>query len=89
MRQVKNLFYRKPICSLKSKRKHENGNKKKAITCLIRKINTFYSLALRLRDRHVFMRQSLQIQYLNFETNFLKNENLFQKTGVPFFSLKY
>ena len=24
--------------------------------------------------------------YLNFEINFLKNENLFQKTGVPFFS---
>ena len=24
-------------------------------------------------------------QYSNFETNFLVNENLFQKTGVPFF----
>ena len=23
-------------------------------------------------------------QYFNFETDFLKNENLFQKTGVPF-----
>ena len=25
-------------------------------------------------------------QYFNFETNFLENESLFQKTGVPFFS---
>ena len=25
-------------------------------------------------------------QYFNFETNFLANENLFQKTGVQFFS---
>ena len=26
--------------------------------------------------------------YFNFETDFLENETLFQKTGVPFFSLK-
>ena len=25
-------------------------------------------------------------QYFNFETDFLENESLFQKTGVPFFS---
>ena len=25
-------------------------------------------------------------QYFNFETDFLNNENLFQKTGVAFFS---
>ena len=25
-----------------------------------------------------------QISIINFETGFLKNENLFQKTGVPF-----
>ena len=25
-----------------------------------------------------------RFQYFNFETNFLENENLFQKTGVPF-----
>ena len=25
-------------------------------------------------------------QYFNFKTEFLKNENLFQKTGVPFFT---
>ena len=24
--------------------------------------------------------------YFNFETKFLENENLFKKTGVPFFS---
>ena len=27
-----------------------------------------------------------RFQYFNFETNFLKNENLFQKTGVMLFS---
>ena len=27
-----------------------------------------------------------RLQYFNYETNFLENENLFQKTGVPFFS---
>ena len=27
-----------------------------------------------------------RFQYYNFETNFLENKNLFQKTGVPFFS---
>ena len=29
---------------------------------------------------------SERFQYLNFETDFLENENLFQKTGVTFFS---
>ena len=27
-------------------------------------------------------------QYFNFAANFLENENIFEKTGVPFFSLK-
>ena len=27
-----------------------------------------------------------RFQYFNFETNFLESENLFQKTGVQFFS---
>ena len=27
-----------------------------------------------------------RFQYFNFETNFLKQENLFQRSGVPFFS---
>ena len=26
-----------------------------------------------------------RFQYFNFEADFLENENLFQKTGVPFF----
>ena len=30
-----------------------------------------------------------RFQYFNFETNFLKNEKLFQNTGVPIFSWKY
>ena len=28
-----------------------------------------------------------RFQYFNYETNFLENGNLFQKTGAPFFSL--
>ena len=28
-------------------------------------------------------------QYFNFETDFLENENLFQKTGVSLFSWKH
>ena len=27
-----------------------------------------------------------RFQYFDFETNFLENENLLQKTGVPFFT---
>ena len=30
-----------------------------------------------------------RFQYFNFETSFLKNEKLFQNTGVPIFSWKY
>ena len=52
-----------------------------------------FKIALRLRDRHVFMWQSLKIekrfQYFNFETDFLENENYFPKTGVQFFSWKH
>ena len=29
-----------------------------------------------------------RFQYFNYETDFLENENLFQKTGVAFFSSK-
>ena len=32
---------------------------------------------------------SERFQYVNFETNFLKNENFLQKTGVPIFSTNY
>ena len=48
-----------------------------------------FKTALRLRYRHVFMWQSgnfERFQYFNFEADFLGNENLFQKTGVRFFS---
>ena len=30
-----------------------------------------------------------RFQYINFETNFLENENLFQKTAVLLFSLNH
>ena len=52
-----------------------------------------FKIALRLRDQHVFIWKWLKIekrfQYLNFETDFLENENHFQKTGVAFFSWKH
>ena len=46
-------------------------------------------IALCLRDLHVFMYVAVigkfeRFQYFNFETNFLENKNLFQKTAVPF-----
>ena len=50
-----------------------------------------FKIAHHLIDGHVFMWQSLKIierfwnfDNFNFETNVLKNENLFQKTAVPF-----
>ena len=47
-----------------------------------------FKIALRLRDWHVFtISESFKrFHYFNFEQNFLDNKNLFQKTGVPFFS---
>ena len=30
-----------------------------------------------------------RFQYFNFEADFLRNENFFQKTGVPIFSWKH
>ena len=46
-----------------------------------------FNIALRLTDRHVFTSQLVErFQYCNFETDFLENENLFQKTGVALFS---
>ena len=48
-------------------------------------------IILSLKDRHVFMWQLGEnferVQYLHFETDFLENKNLFQKT-VAFFSWK-
>ena len=62
------------------------GSSKKVLEIFLLRI------ALRLRDWHVFMWQSLKIekrfQYFKFETDFLENENHFQKTAVPFFSWK-
>ena len=42
-----------------------------------------------MRDQHVFMRESLKNLnvYSNFESNFPKIENHFQKTGVPLFTV--
>ena len=41
----------------------------------------------RLAYFHVTISGNFQrFQYFNFETNFLENENLFQKTGAVFFS---
>ena len=44
------------------------------------------------KDRHVYVlitKNFERFQYFNFETDFLENENRFQKTGVPFFSWKH
>ena len=46
------------------------------------------------RDQHVvfFVRNTRNFEcfhYFNFETNFLKNKNLLQKTGVSLSSCKY
>ena len=30
-----------------------------------------------------------RFQYFNFETDFVENDNLFQKTVIPFFSWKH
>ena len=52
-----------------------------------------FKMALCLGVRHIFIWQSLQIlnifNALNLKQSFLKNENLFWKTLVPFFSEKY
>ena len=51
-----------------------------------------FEIALCLKDRYDFMWQPLEIlnvfHYFNLKTNFLKNENLFQKTGELLFSPK-
>ena len=55
---------------------------------LLKTILETFKIALRLRDRHVFERQSVNILNV-FNTLTLKNffwkTNLFQKTGVPFY----
>ena len=52
-----------------------------------------FKIALCFRDWHVFMWQSVEIlnvfNAVNFETNFLKKEKLFEKTGITFFIWKY
>ena len=47
-----------------------------------------FKIALHLRDRYVFMWQSVEILNV-FNTYFLEKENFFQKTRVPFFSWKH
>ena len=50
-----------------------------------KKVLGIFKIALGLRDRHVFMWQRLEIfQYYDFETNVLKNENLFKKLEYRF-----
>ena len=52
-------------------------------------VPAIFKITLRLRDRHGFIWQSVEIRYLSFETDFLENENFFQKTGVSFFNWKH
>ena len=73
-----------------SRRFHFQANRK-SIGSSKKTVLEIFKIALRLRDRHVFMWRSVKILsifsiYFNFETNFLENENFFQKTGALFFS---
>ena len=49
-----------------------------------------FKIPLHLRDPYFFyVRKSGNFErfpYFNFDTDFLENENLFQKTGAAFFS---
>ena len=57
---------------------------------LLKNSTRVFKIALRLRDWHVFIWQSLEIlnvfNTLSLKQNFLKKESLFQKIGVPFFN---
>ena len=73
-----------------SRRFHFQDNRK-SIGSSKKTVLEIFKIALRLRDRHVFMWRSVKILsifsiYFNFETNFLENENFFQKTGALLFS---
>ena len=52
-----------------------------------------FKITLRLRDRYVFMWQSVKIlkrfQYFNFETDFQEKENVIQKIAISFHSCKH
>ena len=49
-----------------------------------------FKIVIGLSDRHVFYvtisESFTRFKYVKFETNFLENENLFRKTGVPLFT---
>ena len=54
---------------------------------LVKNGNSDFQIALHLRDQHVFVtitENFKRFQYLNFETDYLENGNLFQKTGARF-----
>ena len=52
-----------------------------------------FKIAIRLRDRHAFMWQSLKIlnvfNILTLKQIFWKTKKIFEKTGVKFFSRKH
>ena len=53
---------------------------------LVKKELGIFKFALRLKDRLTITGNFGRFQSLNFEINYLKNENRTQKTGVRFFS---
>ena len=61
-----------------------------AACVLLKTVLGIFKIALRLTYRHVFMRQSVEtlnvFNTLTLKQNFLVNEDLFPKTGVPFYS---
>ena len=71
-----------------SKSFHFKANRK-SIGCSKKRSRDFQNSPLLERSAcfYVTISESFKhFQYFNFKTNFLENENLFRKTGEPFFS---
>ena len=68
-------------------------SQQKEHSSFLKTVLEIFKTAYCLRDWHVFMWWSVEIlnifKYFNFETDFLENENLSQKTGVLIFSWKH
>ena len=86
-------------CTLKSKRFEKGGSSKKLKMngCSFQQVlRQIFSWFLSQHRKTVFLKGFSQItgkferfKYFNIETNFLKNETHFQKTGIFFFNWKY
>ena len=80
------------LASAFSKRFHFKANRKRALVLLKNCIWNFEHSPPFVKSACFYVTISGYFecfQYFNFETNFLEDENLFQKTGEWFFSWKY